>query len=339
MTRFSIVRSLIPLAILLISLTPLLASSVPANQSAEPLRLLRIKPDGNDVPAGRQIVFQFSRPVVPVGRMQRAASEIPIAITPPLNCQWRWLNTSALACQLGDKDALVPATRYKIRMEPGIKAQDGATIEQVVEHSFITERPKVRHAWFRTWKSPGMPYIRMTFNQPVSQQSVKRHVFMSLDEAGNKRVALNVAPDPRDKTTPFILPLPGEKQYLITGSSQSTEKQDEETEQKPGGIETRRVWMVSPETELGLDQKITLRIEPGLVSFLGPEKGIEERVLVEFYTFPEFAFEGVECADNHDRKISLTPDTALDDSTRCNPLGSVALVFSAPVIEEEVTNN
>jgi uncharacterized protein YfaS (alpha-2-macroglobulin family) len=339
MNCFPNIRSFISCALLLIFLIIFHTGLALANQDAKPLQILRITPDGKDVPAGRQIVFQFNRPVVPVGRMQREASKIPIAITPALNCQWRWLNTSALACHLGNKDALVPATHYRIRIDPGIAAEDGATLKEVVEHSFITERPKVRHAWFRTWKSPGTPYIRMTFNQPVSQQSVKQHVFMSLDEADKKRLALNVAPDPRDKTTPFMLPLPGEKQYLLTGSSPTSENQDEKTKPIPGGIETRRVWMVSPETELGLDQKITLQVEPGLVSYLGPQKGIEERVLVEFYTFPEFAFEGVECADNHDRKITFTTDTAPDDAARCNPLGSVALVFSAPVIEEEIKNH
>ncbi len=36
-----------------------------------PLHITRITPSGMDVPAGRQIVFQFDRPVVPMGRMAR----------------------------------------------------------------------------------------------------------------------------------------------------------------------------------------------------------------------------------------------------------------------------
>ena len=88
-----------------------LDSSTPSANS-QPLELLRITPGGSDVPVGRQIVFQFNRPVVPVGRMERDPAEIPIAIAPELKCQWRWLNTSALACQLDEKAALSPATRY-----------------------------------------------------------------------------------------------------------------------------------------------------------------------------------------------------------------------------------
>ena len=88
--------------------SPLFAAfdSAEFNQAeGRPLELLRITPKGDDVPAGRQLVFQFNRPVVPVGRMERRAEEIPIAISPALQCEWRWLNTSALACQLGEKEA------------------------------------------------------------------------------------------------------------------------------------------------------------------------------------------------------------------------------------------
>ena len=42
------------------------------------LKLLRITPSGDDVEPGRQIVFQFDRPVVPIGRMQRKAQKFPL---------------------------------------------------------------------------------------------------------------------------------------------------------------------------------------------------------------------------------------------------------------------
>ena len=85
------------------------------------LQVVRITPTGKDVPPGRQVVFQFDRAVVPVGRMARNAAEIPIAIAPVLDCQWRWLNTSALACQLDEKSSLSPATHYRITINPGLQ--------------------------------------------------------------------------------------------------------------------------------------------------------------------------------------------------------------------------
>lgn len=41
--------------------------------TAGAMMLLRVTPEGGDVQPGRQIVFQFDRPVVPIGRMERKA--------------------------------------------------------------------------------------------------------------------------------------------------------------------------------------------------------------------------------------------------------------------------
>ncbi|EKD34606.1 MAG: hypothetical protein ACD_75C02264G0002, partial [uncultured bacterium] len=68
------------------------------------LRILRITPTGKEVAPGRQIVIQFDRPVVPLGRMERSGAELPITMEPRLNCQWRWLNSATLACNLSEQD-------------------------------------------------------------------------------------------------------------------------------------------------------------------------------------------------------------------------------------------
>ena len=113
--------------------------------SEKPLKITRVTPDGEDVPAEKQIVIQFNRPVVPLGRMERTAEEIPVEIDQPLKCEWRWLNTSALACRLGEKDALKPSTRYKVTINPGIKAEDGTTIAATFNHQLRKDQGYVMH--------------------------------------------------------------------------------------------------------------------------------------------------------------------------------------------------
>jgi len=340
MTRFIKISFLIVFSIVFdSSLLFALDSAKPADGS-QPLQILNITPSGEDVPAGRQIVFLFNRAVVPVGRMDRNASEIPISITPKVNGQWRWLNTSTLACMLDEKSALSPATRYEIIVNPGIKAEDGLTIKEPVKHSFITERPEVVHTWFWTWKAPGMPVIRLTFNQPVSQLSVAKHLFMKLEGKSQNRIQVNVQPDPDDKDTPQALPLPGEKLALITAPEQQNKSQTE----KDAGLETnndesRRVWLISPENELPENASVELRLEPGLVSALGPEQGVENRNLLPFDTFPGFAFDGIGCIDNNNGDIFIKSGKNSDEQYLCNPLRPVRLVFSSPVINSEIRKN
>ena len=318
---------------------------IPVAVSAEEparLQITRITPSGQDVPPGRQIVFQFDRAVVTVGRMERSASEIPIEISPELACRWRWLNISALACQLDKKSALRLATRYEILVNPGIQSEDGATLAKPLKHEFITERPRVRHARFKTWQAPGMPLIRMTFNQSVSRQSVSAHVFMLIDDQSGQRIDLKVEPDPDDRQAPRFLPVPGEKSILIPRNQAASPSSvaDSNAGDTDSQVEARRVWLISPLAELPLDRKISLTVEPGLVSSEGMQRGVEQRVVVAFHTFPEFAFDGVECTDNLNQKITIGPSKGeLKTRERCNPLLRAALVFSAPVIEEAVKDH
>ncbi|MEE8245110.1 MAG: hypothetical protein V3R27_08940, partial [Pseudomonadales bacterium] len=70
----------------------LAAAAVSAQGAPAELAIRRITPVGDDILAANQIVIEFNRAVVPLGRMDRDAAELPITITPALNCKWRWIN-------------------------------------------------------------------------------------------------------------------------------------------------------------------------------------------------------------------------------------------------------
>lgn len=257
--------------------------------------------------------------------MSRTPEEIPIEISPPLKCEWRWLNTSALACQLCEEDALKPATRYELTIHPGIKAEDGSTIEKRYDHKFITKRPKIRYAWFDNWRSPGMPVIRATFNQPVSKDSVEKHLYMYQGYEPETRHPLKAEPDLQDHERPHILPL-FQEGYSIDFGKRHPEKSDDDPRQIRG-VQARRIWLVSPQKELPLDSYIELMIEPGLVSALGPEKGVTKRTVVAFHTFPEFEFIGVQGYTNNSKSKIVTPDDPDKFQVRFNPLNNYITRF------------
>jgi alpha-2-macroglobulin len=331
--RFSwALRFLTLLAAIAVS-NPAWAASDSANvASGKPLEILRITPEGDDVPAANQIVITFDRPVVAIGKMERANSEIPIVIKPAVQCEWRWINTSSLACNLPDKAPLQPATRYSLDINPGIASQDGASLSEVRHHTFLTERPNLDDNEFRVWKSPSLPVLRLAFNQPVDQQSVANHVYFAMGEKGETRIALKVSPDPEDRVLPQIMPIPGEKGAIVLDKSQPQKSNDQL--QTIAGREARRVWLVEPANELPADSNVTLRVEPGLMSALGPELSASSNDLVTFDTFPDFEFLGVRCTDNSNAEIF----TAMGEvpKGKCNPLQPVRLSFSAPVEREQL---
>ena len=306
-----------------------------ATQTKE-LRILRVTPDGEDVEPGRQIVLQFNRPVVPIGSMERSSADIPIEIEPKLNCQWRWLNTSALSCNLNDNDAMKQATLYRLVMKPGIKAEDRRTIAEAFTHEFVTKRPDIDYVRIQKWLAPGTPVIRAVFNQSVTQKSVEASLVIGQEKNPTaKTFALKVEPDPEETEPPSYLPLPGTKIWAFFGA-QKAQKSDEDL-RKSGAEEARRVWLITPKKDLPLDTSMNLRIRPGLISAMGSEQGIADRSALSFQTFPAFAFLGVQCVSNAGDKLLF--ESKKSQTGLCNPMAPISLVFSSPVLRSEIRKN
>jgi len=293
------------------------------------LTLLRIIPDGNDVPAGRQIVFTFDRKVVPVGRMERKSSDIPISISPKLNCEWRWLNSNALACQLRAEDTMELATKYEVVVNPGIKTESGLGMKAPKKHSFITQRPKVTYTRFVNWLSPSDPLLQVTFTQAVTKSSVERALKFEPEDRKWGTIDLEIFPDERTKEIPYWA------QYKVR-----TKPDDRLNYAK--GEEARRVWLLKAKSELPIDKTIEFKVNPGLVSSHGSEQGVERRTVITFDTFPEFTFLGVRCSDVQSHKWQLIDTKELIDNKNentiasfsgknCSPLQHISLAFSVPV--------
>ena len=154
-----LIRRLTLIALTSIIWLSLLSPSFAADPHEPPTILIGVTPQGENVEPPSQIVFQFSNPVVALGRMERSATEITIVSNPQLPCEWRWLNTSALACNLAEKDLPKSATRYVITIPKAFDRTRGETLREDVSTSFVTQRPSVSGAWFKTWSSPTKPVL------------------------------------------------------------------------------------------------------------------------------------------------------------------------------------
>ena len=301
------------------------------NQQNKTLKIRRLTPTGEDVNAGSEIVFQFDQPVVPIGKMERDASEIPVTISPQVNCEWRWLNTSSLACRLKNSEKLKLATRYNVVMRPGIQTESGAKLSKTFKASFTTKRPRVTYTRFKHWLTPETPLIAVTFNQPVTKDSVESSLYF-----GPKKIKLHAFENNIHRTLPW-------RQAIDL--SKNPEKTDDQLKILDGK-EARRVWVVEPEVPLESDAEIQLIVKPGLISAHGPIKGEEDRVVVSFATYPDFKFLGVRCTPvNERRSIVIHVDTLTSykengsELKRCAPLKSIGLLFSSPVLNSTIKDH
>ena len=250
------------------------------------LKLLRVTPQGDNVPAGQQIVFQFDRAVVPVGRMDRKQEEIPVSVSPALNCEWRWLNTSALACQLAQADKMKLATTYKVIVQSVIATEAGEALAGSFHHKFTTMRPQVTYTRFRNWFTPSTPLIQVTFNQPVTQLSVENSLMFFTGRESTAGIALQAFPDHHARNLFWLAradeSTPDAQATLVISPDQGNDKQTRQ--------QARRIWYVEPVKPLPEGQKIQLKVRPGLISGEGSAEGQENRTVVSFDTYPAFQF-------------------------------------------------
>ncbi|MFZ1982994.1 MAG: MG2 domain-containing protein, partial [Desulfatitalea sp.] len=307
----------------------------------EELKITRIIPKGDDVDKREQIVFQFNRPVVPIGKMDRNASDVPIEITPQTKCQWRWLNRSTLACNLDKEDYLFLATHYKVNVKPGIMDEKGTTISAPVQHEFITARPRVLSSQPYTppyynrardgvpdWEGPGIPVIDVRFNQQVTSSSVAQSLYI---EAKGERYALKVTPSASSYQEKVVSVSLDKRNFWINTSHI---RNDEPVQYGDHTEPAHLNWIVRPQKALPEDTEYFLKVEPGLVSAFGPLRGIENRIVATGSTLPAFSFLGFQCTKNDDKSVFIAVG---DTKEKCSVFKNVQLVFSAPVDGKQFT--
>ncbi|EKD39094.1 MAG: hypothetical protein ACD_75C00512G0001, partial [uncultured bacterium] len=214
----------------------------------------------------------------------------------------RWLNSATLACNLSEQDALQPATEYRISVLPGILTEEKATLAEPVHHSFLTERPRVIEAWFKTWLGPQLPQNSVRFNMPIDQVSLSSHLFYLLDDG--RRIPATLQKDPDYAT--------------------SSRQRD------------NRIWLVSPAAELPYGMAARLTVEPGIISLEGAAPGVEQRSIDTVYAIPDFRFLGVRCTAAGNHSFTISPGVPPAARQRCLPSGGVSLLFSAPVLAGEI---
>lgn len=289
------------------------------------LQVRRISPAGSDVQPGQEAVVQFDRAMVPLGAMAVDAKTLPVSIRPDPGCQWRWLDTSELACRLPGQHHFSPATRYTLTVGTGLKALDGSHLAAPQVSTFTTWTPQVEWSSFQDWRSPVTPVFLLRFNMRVTAAEVARHVVF--DDGAGASVTSRVAPYTRQRQGPLWLPVPGAPGAVVEVDHPSPTTP---LDVRASAAQGRRVWLVRPARALAPARAYTLTLQPGLRSPLGPLPGTRTDIEGDrrFTTYGRFAFRGVGCQGDDAKPLQLAPDAP--SQQRCQP-GSVGLQFSAPV--------
>jgi len=296
------------LCALLSALSPNVSAqtSDPAQRS-KATTLLRMSPADEASENPSEIIFQFDKPVVPLGRMDRSAKEITITFTPPLACEWRWQNPTALACMLGESARPRLATKYTATVPAQFDTTTTVSLGSPFTATFTSPRPSITAAWIKTWSGPGMPAVELSSNQPVTQTSLASHLYFE-DQLKQRHpvVAVEATPEAIESEAPEEIPSAAGQQWIIT-----------------------------PQLALPSDTALELKIAPGLTGNQGPETGLEDRGLVSLHTFDSFQFLGITCRDLQDNPFLIAAGQKTT-TKRCDPLNAIQLTFNAPIKKEQI---
>ena len=327
-----------------------LNSSAQTAPTTTSLQVLSLTPNGSEVPTTRQITIAFNKDVVPLGKMERASEDIPVKTYPNLNCNWHWINTSILACDLNEKDELKISTKYKIEIlkeHKGAKftAIDGSSLDKNYTYNIETESVKITDYIFSEWIDARTPKIRLTFNTPIDHKSLAKKIqflnYNIIEDPSTGRFKADGAPK-------IVQASIADSNYYGGTPEETTFK--------------NRVWSVTPSAPLKEGSKYEIKIIKGILP-LGYEENTpkdilvplkDDQIILSSFTPKKPKFLGIQCWNNqkaitnfdypvfenenfreesqNQRDYSKNTLSALN----CDPLNPINLVFTTPLKHKPV---
>ena len=139
-------------------------------------------PGSTGIETDALITVIFSRPVVPLTIAEDMGDlPNPLAITPAVEGEGEWLNTSIYVFR--PEPALAGGTEYTVTVPAGLEAADGATLNEPVRWTFRTVNPAiVETAPLDGAVDVGLDEeIMVRFNQPMNRESVEAGFYLRPD--------------------------------------------------------------------------------------------------------------------------------------------------------------
>jgi alpha-2-macroglobulin len=278
-------------------------------------KVAEIIPRGDIEEKPAQILIRYTEPVVALGKMTRDARELAVEITPEVNCDWRWIDRSTLACQISGLKPLETAVTYSVKVKKSADALDSMAFSEEFAQEFTLSRPEISYDYFDRYLSPLKPRFYVQSNVALTQGSVEKHLYFKSDSG--QRYAAYV-------------------EQLPHNPSDTEEYRDE-------NFVIGTWWSIVPDGDLPVDQSYTLKSEAGLSAQVGNAESSIEREHGKAATIGEFKSKGVRCyaVKGREKYQQVSYDqsalAATTDLTQlCNPLKPVYVVFTSPVTRKQL---
>ncbi len=253
-------------------LTVLLTCTLAA-QTPLALQVVSVSPRGTAASEAenQRLVVTFDQPVAPLaGLSGQPMTTGPLTLAPPVAGTFRWLGTASL--EFRPDKPLPLATKFTVTIPAGVKAASGAVLAQAYTWSFETSRPKV----IGSLPQQGAKWISLDaevylrFDQPVNLAAAANFVTIASGAAGSTQ--RGVPAGTAAQKIPFTTRLPTDEEMRELSTRPrsartapaSSEIRQEETEEASTAV------VLIPKSPLPVGQPITVTVQAGMPSLLGP---------------------------------------------------------------------
>lgn len=309
------------------------AQSIPVTQTK--LNILRITPQGNNVQSPSEIVIEFDQPMLPLGMRESFTKDLPIAISPEVKGDWRWINDKTLVLTINHESALKPATKYTVSVKAAMVSRDGVLLGQDYNHQFSTQTPSLNYSRIVGWVTPMMPKIEVRLNLKTTKESIEKF-FVFVDKAN---------------------------EYNLKNVKVQSKEWDPEKGIYHTDLTVSDKWEVTPIADLIPDHEYILRAEPGLMAEGGDQPSTNSFDVREVTPFSAFKFIGFTCkvstpllskvksskqfsldADEEERereqgRMTFTVENPQTPAQKCDPMQPVNFKFTAPILNSQWKKN
>ena len=293
------------------------------DSSENPLKINAIYPSGEDVDSEARITIEFTQVMVDMSPSVYADKVVPIEVDPALDCDWIWIESNVLRCDLQEDEDLFDATMFTVTVRSEITSLLGHELEEEYLHTFETALPNIRNTNLISWISPTRPIIDVSFDQEVKLQSVQDRIHL-IDSRTLQEYSVRVWPYSR------------KVRYALSddkyGQKQTFQKFNHLNEQSNTSVNTDHV-LLFPDKPLPVGITLSVLLLPGIEGAHGNVRSRKRHTVdAEVSTIGKFQLLGLICQDVHGKSVVVTPSQS--GNVACDASADFAVLLSSPLKRE-----
>lgn len=157
-----------------------------------------VEPASGELNRGDSLTFSFPSAMIEPAAIDAPNKPVPIEFTPAFKGTWLWKSQTEGQFQIGE--GLLPGTKYRARLVPGLKDLRGSPVPVLGEAAYETRPFKATSEFEPRKRLRGKPQILLEFSYPVDLSDAGEKIYFQ-DRDSFARLGAEIGLNPNDRNT------------------------------------------------------------------------------------------------------------------------------------------